>query len=733
MNQTPEQILKSVFGFDSFLPLQGEVIANVLNRRDTLAIMATGSGKSLCYQIPAMIFAGLTVVVSPLISLMKDQVDGLLEMGVPAIFLNSSLSIEDYQSSLMKVMRGEIKLLYISPESLLNDRLLMMLSNIRVDCLTIDEAHCISQWGHDFRPEYRQLAEVRARFPEAVCFALTATATPRVRQDIRESLKFKSEDEFVGSFNRRNLFLEVRPKLNAADQVIEFIRGFPDQSGIIYCATRKQVDELAYILQREGFSARSYHAGMEATERQRNQEAFIHDEARVIVATIAFGMGIDKPDVRFVVHYDLPKSMENYYQEIGRGGRDGLPTHCLLLYSYGDTGTIRFFINQMEDPEQRRIAYFHLDALLNYAESADCRRIPLLAHFGEAFEAENCATCDNCRLEEEEGEAVERVDITIPAQMFLSCVKRTGELFGASHVTDVLRGSKSQRVLKFKHQDLSTHGIGMQYSHAQWMQLSRQLIQKGLLNRDTRHGSLKLTPRAYQFLKDKEKLYGTTQEMPTFATAYGLQAGELVYDRALFEKLREKRKALADQAKLPPYTIFHDRSLIEMATYLPQSIQSMAKIYGVGARKLETYGDAFLEIIVDYCNTHDLPERPKAPPRGGSGTPPSRGKWRYQEVGEMYDNGQSVEQIAAVFSVKTNTIIQHLERYRRDGHSIRASDLLALVAAPEAEQQRALEAFEDLGAGYLAPIFEALEGRVSYDDLRILRLHYLSQQKQGGD
>ena len=448
----------------------------MLGKRDTLAIMATGGGKSLCYQIPALIFEGLTIVVSPLISLMKDQVDGLREIGIPAIYLNSSLSIDDYQNYLSQALRGKVKLLYISPEALLNARLLSMLSTARIDCLTIDEAHCISQWGHDFRPEYRQLMDVRHKFPGAVCFALTATATPRVRQDILTCLEFNNEDEFIGSFNRKNLFLEVRPKGDGLAQTIEFIKGFPDQSGIVYCATRAQVDELGAELRSAKISVMPYHAGMENRERQRAQEAFIHDEVQVIVATIAFGMGIDKPNVRFVVHFDLPKSMENYYQEIGRGGRDGLPTHCLLLYRYNDSGTIRYFINKLEDKEQKRIAYFHLEALINYAESADCRRIPLLMHFGEEFPQAHCDACDNCREREGEEERIDSTDITIPAQMFLSCVKRTGERFGASYVSDVLRGSKSQRFHKFNHQKLSTYGIGRDYSRAQWMHLSRIMI-----------------------------------------------------------------------------------------------------------------------------------------------------------------------------------------------------------------------------------------------------------------
>src|SRR5512139_3494880 len=357
---TPASLLKTTFGYDTFRPLQQEVIENVLARRDTLAVMPTGGGKSLCYQIPSLLLSGLTVVVSPLISLMKDQVEQLRAFGVPSVFLNSSLSPQEYQENMDYVKRGEVKLLYVAPETLLTPRILSLLAGLKVDLLTIDEAHCISEWGHDFRPEYRQLVEVRKRFPDAVCLALTATATARVRQDIRSTLKFLTTNEFVASFNRENLYIEVVPKREPVAQTIKILERHKDQSGIIYCFSRKQVDDLAAYLLSKGYSVRPYHAGLEDTQRRRNQEDFIRDDVQIIVATIAFGMGINKPNVRFVIHYDLPKSVEGYYQEIGRAGRDGLPSHCLLLYSYGDASKIRYFIDQKEGPE-RSASYQHLE------------------------------------------------------------------------------------------------------------------------------------------------------------------------------------------------------------------------------------------------------------------------------------------------------------------------------------------------------------------------------------
>ena len=397
-----------------------------------------------------------------------------------------------------------MKLLYLAPEALLAPRTLALLADLKVDCIAIDEAHCISQWGHDFRPEYRQLAEVRAAFPDAACMALTATATPRVREDIRQSLNIDDRSEFIGSFNRPNLFLEVAPKTEPLDQVLALLEQYPNESGIIYCATRRQTDELHAHLQKKGYSVRPYHAGLSEAERTENQERFSRDDIRIIVATIAFGMGINKPNVRFVIHYDLPGSIDNYYQEIGRAGRDGLPAHCLLLFGYGDLQKIQYFIGQKAEQEQR-VANILLSQLLGFAETDLCRRIPLLNYFGETGVPERCGMCDNCRPGNEEKELV---DLTIPAQMFLSCVKRTDEIFGAGHIIDVLRGSNSQKILKFGHEKLSTYGIGTAYSARQWRHLSRQLIQKGLLLHHYEHGSLKLTPKAWEVLRGKEPFLG---------------------------------------------------------------------------------------------------------------------------------------------------------------------------------------------------------------------------------
>jgi ATP-dependent DNA helicase RecQ len=611
MIEQAKAIMKRVFGFDEFRSLQEKVIQNVLNKKDTLVIMPTGSGKSLCYQIPALLFNGLTIVVSPLISLMKDQVEQLRELGVPTVMLNSSLAYEEYLQNVSRVRKNEVKLLYVAPETLLKSNILEMLSTIPVDCLTIDEAHCISEWGHDFRPEYRQLAEVRKHFPRAVCMALTATATPRVRQDITNCLQFDQSNEFIDSFDRPNLFLRIFPKRNPSAQVIRFLEKFQNQSGIIYCATRRQVDELSVLLANQGLSVRPYHAGLSDEERKENQELFIRDDVQIIVATIAFGMGINKSNIRFVVHYDLPKNIESYYQEIGRAGRDGVKAYCLLLLSYGDIYKVKYFINQKETDLERRVAYIHLNALLRFVETDVCRRIPLLNYFGESFPKENCGMCDNCLRQDKE-----LTDITHLAHKFLSCVYQTREIFGANHIIDVLRGSKSQKVMKFNHQNLHDYGSGQDLSRRQWFLLSRQFIQKGLLFQDQEYGSLKLTPRGEAVLNGKEKVMGIfkEEEVPGPAAAVRKTVGaagdyhDQEYDRELFEILRQRRKELANMNNLPPYIIFSDRSLIEMAARLPRTRDSFLRIHGVGEAKLAKYGKIFIGLIDNYCKEQQIDE-----------------------------------------------------------------------------------------------------------------------------
>jgi ATP-dependent DNA helicase RecQ len=735
---TSASILKETFGYDTFRPLQSEVIENVLARRDTLVVMPTGGGKSLCYQIPSLMFEGLTVVVSPLIALMKDQVEQLRAYGVPSLFLNSTLSPQEYQENMDYVKRGEVKLLYVAPETLLTPRILALLASVQVDCLTIDEAHCISEWGHDFRPEYRQIIEVRKRFPKAVCLALTATATSRVRQDIRTTLKFSTTNEFVASFNRENLYIEVAPKREPFSQTIKMLDRYKDQSGIIYCFSRKQVDELAGYLASKGYSARPYHAGLEDSDRRKNQDAFIRDDAQIIVATIAFGMGINKPNVRFVIHFDLPKSIEGYYQEIGRAGRDGLPAHCLLLYSYADVAKLNYFIDQKEGDE-KRVAIQHLNAIVRYAEDKRiCRRKPLLNYFGESYQADNCSNCDNCT-----SAPTPLADITIPAQKFLSCVKRADEKFGAGHIVDILLGSKNEKVIRWGHDKLSTYNIGAELTKKQWMHIARQLLSMGYLRQEGEFHTLSLTAKALEALKKREAIFGVVQEAERVRTKSKKQSVE--YNSALFAILRQKRKELADEAGVPPYVIFSDKTLTEMAAYYPQSHESLLKISGVGQVKLEKYGTVFLDVMKAYCGKHGLKERaltPSPSPKGrGESVSPSPLGRRARDEGELgertrmiaeaFNDGASIQELMERQGVKANTILDHLNKWLLAGNKLRSdNELQSLTAATPEQQQAVFAAFDELSPTLLKPVFDKMNGTLNYDELKILRMMYLIARQE---
>ena len=593
----PLQLLRSVFGHEQFRPMQGRIVEHLLAGRDALIVLSTGSGKSLCYQLPALLFDGMTLVVSPLISLMQDQVAQLKQRGVAAEFLNSALGLEARQEVERRAAQGELKLLYAAPERVVQPSFLSLLDRARLSCVAIDEAHCISQWGHDFRPEYRELDAVRRRYPEAVCAALTATAAPRVQADIRRLLGIPEEHAFVGSFDRENLFLSVEPRYDLRGQVSAFLRERPDASGIVYCPTRKMVESVCGWLDAAGFSALPYHAGMEDIEREENLDAFMRGDARTAVATVAFGMGIDKEDARYVLHAGLPSSPESYYQEIGRAGRDGERAECLWLFSYQDVDTIQHFI-RTGAPSEREGRQRRLEWLVNWATASSCRRRPLLEYFGESFPNERCGMCDNCRRAEEP-----KTDLLIPAQKFLSCVYRTEQLFGEGYLIDVLRGSSSQKILRNRHDRLSVHGVGTELSKAEWRMLSFQLIQRGLLRRDMRHGGLKLTEAGWEILRG-EPFFGYWESpMPPVSggnprsKSASERSEPLEYDEALFEKLRAERKRIADEADVPLFIVFRNNTLMELSAQAPQSEREFLAVRGVGPTKLEKYGSRFLEVI----------------------------------------------------------------------------------------------------------------------------------------
>ncbi len=716
-------ILKNTFGYDEFRPLQKDVIENVLKRKDTLVIMPTGGGKSLCYQIPAQLFEGITIVVSPLISLMEDQVQQLDALGISALMLNSSLTKTEYEENVLAIRQNKIKLLYLAPETLLMERTLDLLSTQNVACFTIDEAHCISEWGHDFRPEYRQLVGLRKRFPQAVCLALTATATQRVQQDIRKSLQFETSDSFVASFDRKNLFLEIQQKSHPAQHTLQFISKFPNQSGIIYCQSRKQVDDMSDFLAEHGFSVKPYHAGLSSEVRQQNQASFIRDDTQIMVATIAFGMGINKPNVRFILHFDLPNNIESYYQQIGRAGRDGLRADCLFLFGYGDIRKIKFFIQQKQASEQI-VATAQLNALVGLAETEDCRRIPLLEYFGETSQSSNCGMCDNCVNENQPSR-----DVTIPAQQFLSCVKHTGEIFGAGHIIDILRGSKSQKIKQFSHQELSTYGIGSELPKQHWFYLSRQFVQKGLLIQDMDHGSLKLTRKAWEVLRSRETV---SAKMEVQQVTRPQPAVDQNYNSELFEMLRGLRKKLADKSNVPPYVIFPDKTLIEMAVYFPQSEDSMLQLHGVGSVKFAKYGESFLGKITEYCEENQLAEQSRLRPPGKMKAPAKRiGKARHEIVGINFNAGASIVELEKEFQVKMETIVDHLYIFCTEGNSLRpSSEYLEISSIPRANQLAAITAFDAHGTHALRPVYDALNGEISYKELKIIRLHVLSLKQK---
>ena len=610
--RSAQKILHDVFGYPAFRGEQQDVIEYVTAGGDALVLMPTGGGKSLCYQIPALLRRGTGIVVSPLIALMQDQVDALCQLGVKAAFLNSSIAAEAAREVQSKLLRGELDMLYVAPERLLMPGFLALLAQVQNDSglalFAIDEAHCVSQWGHDFRPEYRALTILHERFPDVPRIALTATADTPTRGEIIERLALEQARQFVSSFDRANIHYRVTLKNNARNQLQAFlVAEHPDDAGIVYCLSRKKVEETATWLKLRGWDALPYHAGLDAATRSKNQSRFLREEGVVMVATVAFGMGIDKPNVRFVAHLDLPKSLESYYQETGRAGRDGLPANAWLAYGLGDVVAMRHMIDSGEAPEERkRLERRKLDALLGYCESTTCRHQSVLRYFGEEHSG-NCGQCDNCL------EPVDTWDATLPAQMALSCVYRTGQRFGAGHLGDVLTGKTTERVEQFNHHILSTFGIGKELNAAQWNSVYRQLVAGGLLESDIEaYGGLKLTEAARPVLRGEQSVWlrrdadPATRKTGRKAQRTGLNVqgnGKTrgpfpgANDDPLWLALKAQRLALAREQGVPPYVIFHDSTLLEILNRRPSTLEEMAEISGVGQAKLARYGVVFLDVL----------------------------------------------------------------------------------------------------------------------------------------
>ena len=733
-------LLKQYFGFTSFRPLQEEIIRDSLAGKDTFALLPTGGGKSLCFQLPALAREGLTVVVSPLIALMKDQVDALQASGIAATFLNSSLAAGQSRERLRGLHNGEFRLLYVAPERLMLSGFLADLQKWNVKLIAVDEAHCISEWGHDFRPEYRQISELRKHFPNVPFMALTATATGRVREDIISHLKLREPSCYVASFNRPNLTYRVIAKNKPYDQLLNFLRARPKESGIVYCMSRKSTERVAANLSEDGVKAKPYHAGLTPKERSEHQELFLRDDVRVICATIAFGMGINKPNVRFVVHYDLPKNIEGYYQETGRAGRDGLPGECVLLFSAGDAVKQTMFIDEKPNPQERQIAREQLQQMVHYAECANCRRSELLTYFGEKFgvpplggsgeietsaeppkggtpnEAPNCGACDNCLSPRA------TFDGTLAAQKFLSCVYRIREKngfgVGLNHVIEVLTGADTEKIRKWGDEKLSTYGIGKEYSRPEWAAIGRELVRLGFLRQTSEKFSvLELTNEGRTALKERRKI---TLTKPAVAPETHVHhVGEITCDEVLFEHLRALRKKLADERDVPAYIIFSDVALRQMARNYPESERDFARISGVGEKKLREFGDIFLGEIAAHLQTNarqifadDSFTAPAAPP------PLSRSNLgdSARETMRRFRSGQSIEQIARERQVTTGTILGHIAEGIERGEPVAMEKFFTAE-----EQKKVAAAFVRNGFGNLTAVFESLGGTIDYGKLRVFR------------
>ena len=696
----PEEILKKFFGYSEFRGDQKQIIQSILTKKDTIVLMPTGGGKSVCYQVPAMVFEGLTLVISPLISLMKDQVDALNTNGIPAAFLNSSQSQSEQRFISSQIQSGKIKLLYIAPERLYRGDypLIDFLKTVNLSLVAIDEAHCVSQWGHDFRPEYLKIGELRKLFPQIPFIALTATADKLTRKDIADKLGLKMPQWFISSFDRSNITYRVTAKRDAMGKLLEFLDFHKKDSGVIYCLSRKNVEETASELQARGMSALPYHAGLPREEREKNQELFIKDEVKIMVATIAFGMGIDKSNVRFVVHMNMPQNIEGYYQETGRAGRDGLPSDALLFYSGQDAITLGRMLDQGENQEFTHVMQDKLEKMKSFCQTKVCRRKFLLNYFGENH-AGDCGNCDICF------QKGNRQDMTIPSQMLLSTVARLGENFGIGYVILVLRGSKSAKVQE-AHQSLSVYGIGKDRPESFWKVLGDKLLQEDYLaEAGAQFPTLKLTEFAWQKLKAKEKIL-----LPMEESLSDVSSKPSTHHEELLDELKALRYSIAQKSGVPPYVVFADNSLLEMATYLPVDEASFLTISGVGQVKAQSYGDDFLKVVGEYVKKNKLTPHRKVQTQR---TKPVRSSQSEALTLKLFNEGKNIYQIAEERGMTFNTVEEHL---------------VNMVKKKEVEAEKFLSkddilnirlAYRRQGTHFLKPLKEQFGERYSYFQLKV--------------
>jgi len=709
--------LKKYFGYTQFRPEQEAIINSVLTGHDNFVLMPTGGGKSLCFQLPALELPGVTLVISPLIALMKDQVDALKANGIKAEFINSSISSTDINHILTDAKKGKLKLLYLAPERLASREAREALQALKISLIAIDEAHCISEWGHDFRPEYRNLRNLKNLFPKVPLIALTATATTKVREDIINQLSINEAKIFISGFNRPNLHLKVIEKKNAYTKLLTLLKKYQDQSVIIYCFSRKDTEKLAHDLKRAGHKALAYHAGLDTGRRKKNQDLFIRDEVNIMIATIAFGMGIDKPDVRLVVHYSFPKSLEGYYQEIGRAGRDGLKSNCVMFYTYADANKHRYFIRNVEDDLLRNQAEKKLQEVIDFANTKHCRRQHILQYFGEKYHQANCEACDNCTVERT------KFDATIITQKILSAIYRTNSRFGENHIINILKGKKSDKISSYGHDKLSVYGLAKDLNDDELKDIINQLIQISFIKKsDDQYSVLSLTPSAISFINNREQieLNRIAREEQEIKQR---KKGELDFDQVLFAKLKHLRKLLADQDNVPPFVIFSDTSLQEMSYYFPVIKDEFAKITGVGANKLDKYAADFIQIISAHIKANSLTSkevtnRVKKTKTKIINTPKPIDRQASAFILNFISKKSSIPAMAKSRKLTQGTILNHIERMLDNDIKL---NLDYLKPKPVIYDQ-IVRAIDKCGDSKLKPVYNYLGGKIDYDDIKIVRL-----------